>query len=184
MVYLLLADGFEEIETMVTVDVLRRCDIEVEIMSVTGKRVVTGAHRVVTKADGLFRRTSVVDADAIILPGGMPGAQTLAANPMLRESLRRLNTKGHVIAAICAAPMVLGMAGILEGRHATCYPGFEKYLTGAICHLDRYVVEDNNIITACGPAAALPFAIAIVKRIAPEKVDRVLAEMCYNYQLR
>lgn len=180
MVYLLLADGFEEMEAMVTIDILRRCDIEVEIMSVTGKRVVTGAHRIVTKADGLFRRSTITDADAIILPGGMPAAQTLANNVMLRESLRRLNSKGRTIAAICAAPMALGMAGVLEGRHATCYPGFEKHLAGAIYHPERYVVEDNNIITACGPAAAMPFAITIVKHLAPEKVDKVLSEMCYN----
>ena len=134
MIYLFLADGFEEIETIGTIDILRRCGLQVQTLSVTGKRVVTGAHGVVMKADSLFRKNHLIHCDALVLPGGSKGAETMAGNAVLRLAIQQQFLQGTVIAAICAAPMVLGEAGILKGKHATIYPGMQDHIDGAIYH--------------------------------------------------
>ena len=182
MIYLILADGFEDIEALGTADILRRCGLQVQSLSITGKRVVTSAHGAVVKADSLFRKNHLDFCDALVLPGGMKGAETIAANTVLRLALQQQYIQGSIIAAICAAPMALAAAGILKGKHATIYPGMQHYLEGAIYHSNAYVVEHDNIITGCGPAATHLFASAIAKRLVkePANVDNVIRSMCYE----
>lgn len=181
MVYLLLADGFEEIETIGTIDILRRCGLQVQTLSVTGKRVVNGAHGLIVKADSLFRKNHIVHCDALVLPGGSKGAETMYKNSILRLTISQQAHEGTLVAAICAAPMVLGAAGVLKGKHATIYPGLEQYIDGAIVHREALVVEHNNIITAAGPAATRLFAFAVARRLAsnPSVVDQVERDMLY-----
>lgn len=182
MIYVLLADGFEEIETLGTIDILRRCNLQVQTLSVTGKRVVVSARGVVIKADSLYRKNHIDNCEAIVLPGGLQGAETLNKNILLRQSLQTCHQNGVLIAAICAAPMVLGSAGILDGKHATIYPGMEDRIINAICHHDGLVVIDGNIITACGPAATPMFAFSIARALHSNEmlVTQVEIGMCYQ----
>ena len=134
MIYLILADGFEEMEAIGTIDILRRCGLQVQTLSITGKRVVVSARGVIVKADSLFRKNHLIHCDALILPGGLKGAETMNKNAVLRLAISQQCHEGTIIAAICAAPMVLGTAGVLKGKHATIYPGMEEHIEGAICH--------------------------------------------------
>lgn len=176
----MLADGFEEIEALATLDVLRRCGLMVNLISITGTRLVEGAHGLAVMTDNVFRQTKLAESDAIILPGGMPGAKNLLDCEGLRKVLVAYNEQGGLIAAICAAPMVLGQHGLLHERRATCYPGFEDKLVGATV-VDDYVVEDGNIITGKGPAAAIDFACAIAARfVSAERVAQVREGMLFK----
>lgn len=180
MIHILLAAGFEEIEAITTIDILRRLGLEVQTCSVTGTRLIQGAHGVPVMVDSLFRKNTVSETDCIVLPGGMPGTRNLWASETLRKSLVAHNQNGMTIAAICAAPMILGQLGILKGRHATCYPGFEKYLEGAEV-VDENVVIDGNIVTGRGPAAAKDFAFAIASKFLPaHEIEHVKGEMLYK----
>lgn len=180
MIHLMLADGFEEIEALATLDILRRCGLEVTTVSNTGTRLITGAHNIPVMADTIFRKGELLDSEAIILPGGMPGAKNLLSSEGLRKVLVALHEKEVLIAAICAAPMVLGQHGLLEGRNATCYPGFEDQLTGATL-VNKMVVEDGQIITGRGPAAAVEFAFAIAARfVAPHVIEEVKSGMLFR----
>ena len=159
-----LANGFEEIEAVSILDVLRRSDVSVLSVSVTGSKGVKGAHNIQVMADELFENIDFSGISMIVLPGGMPGSQNLFNHAGLREKLKDFNAKGKLLGAICAAPMVLGDLGILENRNATCYPGYGNYLKQA--HLKQgAVVEDGNIITGNGPAAALGFSFKLVERL-------------------
>jgi len=179
MVYVHFADGFEEIEAMTIVDLLRRAEIETETVSVTGRLPVTGAHGVKVVADILFEDAVYADCEFIVLPGGMPGASNLDAHEGLREKIYSFNNQGKGLAAICAAPLVLGHAGVLEGKKATCYPGFEKELTGAEPQEDA-VVCDGGVITSRGPATAMAFALAIIEEIkGKETADEIAAGLLY-----
>ena len=178
MVHLFLADGFEEIEALATVDVLRRCGIEVQTVSVTEEIIVEGAHGVGVVADELLESVDVTDSEALILPGGMPGAETLANTLKLQEILKVHAAKGGLCCAICAAPMVLGRLGLLKGRRATCYPGFEKFLEGAE-YTATAVEEDGSFITANGPSSAVDFACAIGKKLGAD-VENVRKGMLYR----
>ena len=182
MIYVFLADGFEEIETVGTIDILRRCDLQVQTLSVTGKRVVTSARGVVLKADSLFRKNHMEDCEAIILPGGLKGAETLEKHAVLRQTLQYFHSRNVWIAAICAAPMVLGTAGIIDGKHATIYPGMEDRIKLAKYHHDALVVKDGNLITACGPAATMTFAFTIARSLLKDNfiADQVAMGMCYQ----
>lgn len=180
MVYVFLADGFEEIEALGTIDILRRCGLSVQTLSVTGKRIVSGAHNVTVKADSVFRKNHLSEIEALVLPGGLKGAQTLNANAVLKQVLADFSAKGGLVAAICAAPMVLGSGGLLQGRHATCYPGMEDYLVGATYHANSYVVVDSNIITGCGPAATPYFAFSLAtKLIGADSANQVRKDMVF-----
>ena len=177
-VYAFFADGFEEIEALTAVDTLRRAGLNVEIVSVTPDEIVVGAHDVSLLCDVNFENCDFFDAELLLLPGGMPGAATLDKHEGLRKLILSFAEKGKPIAAICAAPMVLGKLGLLKGKKATCYPGFEQYLEGAEC-VGEYVVRDGNIITGMGPGAAMEFALAIVELLAgKEKVDELAEAMC------
>ena len=178
-VYEFLANGFEEIEGLAPVDILRRGGVDIQTVSVAGTEWVETSHGVVVKADRLFENCDFTDADMLLLPGGMPGSTNLNEHEGVKETLSRQAEKGGWIGAICAAPMVLGGLGLLNGRRATCSPGFEKYLIGA-----QYTAElltiDGNIITGEGPAATLPYAYKILSFfIDNEKVRDLQRKMQY-----
>ncbi len=173
MLHLFLADGFEEIEALATLDILRRCGLEVQTISISGAHTVHGAHGIPVYADAVFRQSELMESQCFILPGGMPGAQNLLDSSGLHKALITQYERGALIAAICAAPMVLGQHGLLKEHAATCYPGFEEYLEGADVQ-DNMVVESANIITGRGPAAAKDFAFAIAARfITPKQIKEV-----------
>ncbi len=172
-----LADGFEEIEAVSIIDVLRRADIHVLVVSVTGKTEVTGAHQLKIVADILFEDVNYDDVFMLVLPGGMPGASNLNAHTGLKELIEKFNASGKQLAAICAAPLVYGNLGILEGKQAVCYPGFESYLKGAEV-LTIPVVESGNVMTSRGPGTAIKFALKIVeKAVSVEKAQTLAGQM-------
>ncbi len=160
MNYLFLDNGFEEIEAITTIDLLRRANIALTTVSITGKPMVLGAHNIAVEADGLFENVDFDDAEMLILPGGQTH---LDQHNGLRELLLNHNDAGKLIAAICAAPSVLGKLGILKGKQATCYPGFESFLGES--YVGGLVVESKNIITAKGPGLAADFAFCIIEHI-------------------
>ncbi|MDR2816184.1 MAG: DJ-1/PfpI family protein [Proteiniphilum sp.] len=164
-VALFLANGFEEIEALATVDILRRAQIPVETISVSDTKTVSGAHNVPVIADKLFQEADFSEVEVLVLPGGMPGAKHLNEHEGLKKLITKFNGEGKQIAAICAAPMVLGGLGLLKDKRATCYPGFEAELTGAQT-TDENVVADGNITTGRGPGLAFDFALRLVERIA------------------
>ncbi|MCR4957143.1 MAG: DJ-1/PfpI family protein [Prevotella sp.] len=174
-VYVFLADGFEDVEALIPVDVLRRGGQEVVTVSVMGdSQVVESAHGVQIVADTLFDDVDLSDAKLLLLPGGMPGASNLYDHEGLKEALVRHCKQGKLTAAICAAPgVVLGQLGLLREKRATCYPGFEQLLggeyTGELCTVD------GNIVSAEGPAAAFPFAYKLLEMLAGESVSRQIA---------
>lgn len=182
MIFLFIADGFEDIEAIGTADILRRCGHEVQFVSITGKRVVTSAHGVVIKADSIFRKNHIIKPEALIFPGGLKSAETMKNNNVLRLTIQQQAYQHTLMAAICAAPMILGNAGVLRGFHATIYPGMEEHIDGAIYHSNARVVEHENFITANGPGATRHFAFVIARRLAknPEKVDEVERAMVYT----
>ncbi|MDD3169632.1 MAG: DJ-1/PfpI family protein [Eubacteriales bacterium] len=162
MVYVHLADGFEEIEALTVVDVLRRGEIAVEMVSMTESRTVRGAHDIVVTADRLFRETDYGKCDMIVLPGGMPGTANLGEHEGLSKQLCAFAQNGKWIAAICAAPSVLGKLSLLKGKRATSYPGYESQMIG-VDYREERVVRDGNLITSRGPGTAMEFALELVK---------------------
>lgn len=179
-VLLFLADGFEEIEALTTVDVLRRAGVQVTTVSINPTEMVIGAHGIPVMADGLFADCTPAEADMLILPGGMPGAANLDAHEGLRAAISAHAEAGKWLASICAAPMVYGHMGLLNGKKATCYPGFEGELAGAT-YTATPVEKDGNIITGKGPAVVLPFAYALAEVLVGEEVvAQVKAGMLYN----
>lgn len=169
MIHLLLATGFEEIEAITTIDILRRCGLEVKILSVTGARMITGAHGIAVNADGLLRKSTIAESECIILPGGMPGVTNLQASDCLRKCTISHFEKGKLVAAICAAPMALGAWDLLEGKEVTCYPGCQSGLNGGK-YVKKRVVTDGNLITANGSGAAVDFAFEIANYLCDEFV--------------
>lgn len=170
MVYVFLADGFEEIEALATVDIIRRAGIECKTVGVKGKEV-TGAHNISVISDILPKDIENSTATAVVLPGGMPGTVNLDKSDVVRNTVMYAANKGILIAAICAAPSVLGHLGLLKGKNATCYDGFEDELTGAKIQKVP-VCRDGNIITAAGAGAAVSFGLEIVKALKGEEESR------------
>lgn len=166
--FIFLAEGFEEIEALVVVDVLRRAGIDLKTVSINSERLVTGAHGIPVVADMLFAEADFSDADWLILPGGLPGATNLATCSPLCELLK--NHTGS-IAAICASPgVVLAPLGLLDGKEATCYPGFDEACRqGGATMRDNRVVVAERLITSNGPSSALRFALALVSAILGEE---------------
>jgi len=180
-VIILLADGFEEIEALTVVDVLRRADIVCDIVSL-GDVKVMGSHGIVVKYDKTISDGNLDQYDGIILPGGQPGSDNLKEDVRVIELVKDYFATGKLVAAICAAPIVLAEAGILNGRACTCYPGYEGELdqNNAIVKEDL-VVKDENIITSRGPATALEFSYEILNYLGEEKKTKALKEaMLYN----
>ena len=169
-----LASGFEEMEAMGVVDILRRGGIEAETVSITGERVVTGAHNIPVTADTTLENATLDGAAALILPGGLPGATNLDSSEPVKEALLRQYREGRIVAAICAAPLVLGGLGLLKGRNATCYPGFEPKLIGTNVTGEAVEVSDN-VITGKGPGLVMNFALALVAAIKNDAVAEEVA---------
>lgn len=170
-VALFLANGFEEIEALATVDILRRALIQVETVSISDEVNVTGAHGVTVVADNIFSETDFSDIDVLVLPGGMPGAKHLNEHNELKTLIGKFNDAGKLIAAICAAPIVLGGLGMLQNKRATCYPGFESELTGAQITGEKVEVDDN-IITGRGPGLTFDFALNLVEQIVGKEIRK------------
>ena len=163
MIYMFLADGFEEVEALCPLDVLRRAGLEVITVGVGGKDTVVGSHGIVVQADipDVMYRDSA--PEMIILPGGMPGSSNLDESKIVDAALRVAAKKEAYLCAICAAPMVLGKRGYLNGKKAVCYPGFEKYLDGATVPKGETVIRDGNVITAKGMGVAFDFGLELVR---------------------
>ena len=172
MIAVLLADGFEEIEALTPVDMLRRAGLEVLTVGITSK-IAVGAHGISVICDKLPEEIDLDMISTVILPGGMPGSLNLDASAFTDEILKSVNARGGRIAAICAAPLVLGRRGLLEGRRATCYPGFENELVGATV-TDEPVITDGNITTARGMGVALEFSKELISLlVAKEKAEEL-----------
>jgi 4-methyl-5(b-hydroxyethyl)-thiazole monophosphate biosynthesis len=167
MVYLFLANGFETIEALAVVDMLRRAKIDVKTVGVTGK-IVASSHNIDVTADIEIDEFDVKNADAVVLPGGMPGTLNLEADKTVQGAVDYCVENKKYICAICAAPSILGHKGLLKGKEAICFPGFENDLTGAILS-DKYVVTDGLIITARGAGVAVDFGLEIVKALKGEE---------------
>jgi len=174
-VALFLATGFEEIEAVCIIDVMRRAGVELDIISVSGVEYVTGGHGIILKSDYLFFFIDFSVYDLFILPGGMPGTTNLSKHEGLCQLLVDVNEQSKRIAAICAAPIVLGQIGVLKGRMATCYPGFEEGLTDAKV-LNQDIVRDGNIITGKGAGIAMDFALELLKDYLTMDEVKLLAE--------
>lgn len=176
-IYVHLAEGFEEIEAITIIDVLRRSGLEVVTVSISNDLMVTGAHKIAVKADILFKNADYKQAEMIVLPGGMPGAKNLSEHEGLNSQIKKFFDEGKLLGAICAAPLVFGKLGILKGKKVVCFPGFENYLTGAVVKEDP-VVLDGNIITGRGPGVAMQFAYEIVRLLKDEQnVAKLRKEM-------
>ena len=177
MFFCFLADGFEETEALAPVDILRRADIPVTTVGVGGE-MIRGSHNIFVKADMTIDEFNIDDEiSGVILPGGMPGTKNLYADEIVRDAVTYCASRGLLIGAICAAPSIFGKMGLLEGKRATCFPGFEKELKGAQVCGDKVVV-DGNVITAKGAGCALDFGFAIVaQEDSKELADRICAAM-------
>lgn len=165
MNYIFLDNGFEEIEAITTIDLLRRANIALTTVSMSDDSIVKGAHDIPVQADKLFAQVDFTDAEMLILPGG---ATNLIEHKCLCDLLVKHNLEGKQLAAICAAPAVLGQLGILENKQATCYPGFEHYLGES--HVGGLVVESHNVITAKGPGLSSDFAFCLIEKIVGSEV--------------
>lgn len=176
MYYMFLAPGFEEVEALLPLDLMRRAGIDVLTVAIGGKMPIMSSHEIRIRPDmyeGAFEYTNK-DIEGIILPGGMPGTTNLDASPVVHMAIDKALQNNALICAICAAPMILGKRGILKGKKATCFPGFEKYLEGA--EVGGRVVRDGNIITAIGMGAAMEFGLEIVAAIkGREAADKLAA---------
>lgn len=176
MVYILLADGFEEIEALAPCDMLRRAGIETRLVSVTEKLHVKSSHSIGVMADLTISEMNVRDIEMLVFPGGMPGAKNLDEHPRTDMLVRRCAEKNIYLAAICAAPMILGKRGVLAGKKAVCFPGFEKYLAGAEIPEGERVVRDGNIVTAIGAGAAVEFGLKLVETIKDKETADALRD--------
>lgn len=179
-IYVFLATGFEDIEALGAVDVMRRAALPVRTVSVTGERTVMSSHHVGIVADELFDDVDFSDAALLYLPGGMPGAANLQAHEGLAALIQRHFEAGRPLAAICAAPMVYGGMGLLDGLRATCYPGFEDSLLGAEA-TGELVVQDGQFFLGKGPAAVLELSYRLVEHFCGiEKSAEIRDAMIYN----
>ncbi|MBQ4118940.1 MAG: DJ-1/PfpI family protein [Clostridia bacterium] len=167
MVYLFLANGFEECEAITPLDILRRANVEVKTVGI-GSNTITGSHNITINCDTVNKNLNLDKLEGIILPGGIPGTPNLEKDNTVQATIDYCNENGLLICAICAAPSILGHKGLLRGKKATCYPGFEPELLGAEI-INEKVVSDNNIITACGAGAASDFGFKILGYLKDER---------------
>lgn len=166
-VYVFLAEGFELVEALMPVDMLRRADIPVQTVSITASRQVTSSNKVSVEADLALAEADFALAEALVLPGGLPGTTNLGACPLLVEKLKEFAADpSKKVAAICAAPSVLGQNGLLAGKRAICYPGWEDKLEGAVVQPGAKAVVDGNIITSRGMGTAMEFSLALITELA------------------
>ncbi len=175
-VAVLLAEGFETIEGLTTVDILRRAKVQCDTISIKDKSVTT-SHGIVIEADKILSE-DIYQYDILVLPGGMPGAVNLRDDNRVIEIIKKFYCEGKIVAAICAGPIAFGKAEITENKNMTCYPGFEDQLIGCN-YKDELVVVDGNIITGKGPAAAVGFAFEILKHIDSQKAEEIKVGMLF-----
>lgn len=174
MVYVMLAEGFEEVEALTVVDYVRRSSLDLKTIGITGK-TVTGSHGITVTADLLPEETKI--PDMVVLPGGLPGTNHLNDSDFVKQMITACLEQGGTAAAICAAPSVLGGMGLLNGKKAVCYPGFEERLEGAELLTDA-VVRDENVITAKAAGAAASFAYAVIAALAgKEKAEEIRCQV-------
>ena len=178
MIAIMMADGFEEIEALTPVDILRRAGLDARMVAV-GSKVAVGSHGIAVVCDMTADEVNLDEVTAVVFPGGMPGSLNLDASPYSDKFIEAVNKNRGRLAAICAAPLVLGRRGLLDGKRAICYPGFEKELKGAIIE-NAPVVTDGNITTAIGMGAALPFALELVRVILGEEKANEIAAAIQN----
>lgn len=179
MVYVLLADGFEESEAVVTADILHRSGAQVALVGVTGE-TVSGDHGIAIRSDIPLDAVNPADMELLVLPGGMGGVENLYASGKVRDLVQKAADGPGLLGAICAAPTILGKMGLLEGRKAVCYPGLEEDLKGADVQEEEDVVVDGNIITGRGPGAAAAFGLELAGLLkGPETADDVAADGCW-----
>lgn len=174
MVYLFMADGFEEVEGLTVVDILRRAGVEIQTVSIMGRKNVISSHQVEIMADCLFEEISD-DAEMLVLPGGIPGTPNLKAHQGLDALIRTSAERGIYLAAICAAPTVYGAKGLLQGKKATCYPGMENELTGAVVSYENVVV-DGNYVTSRGLGTAIEFGLKLAELLKGKDMADLIAE--------
>lgn len=180
MIYVFLATGFEDIEALAPVDIMRRANLPVQTVSISDEYFVCSSHGVGVQADLLLDEVDFEQADMLILPGGMPGSSNLDQCEPLRRAILDHYRAGKKLAAICAAPMVYGHLGLLEGLHATCYPGIESHLKGALC-TGAIVEEDGQFITAKGPGASFEFGYRIASFfLGDEAIEPLRQGMIYS----
>lgn len=181
MVYILLADGFEEAEAIVPADLLRRTGAEVALVGVTG-RVVTGAHGIAVQSDLELAQVKQDALELLMLPGGLGGVQNIGASPAAMELIRDAAEAGRYVAAICAAPSLLGKLGLLDGRRAVCYPGLEKAMGAADAQTGHSVVADGRFITGEGPGAAFDFGLKLVETLkGADAAEQVRHDACWRH---
>ncbi len=179
-VFVFLADGFEEIEGLTVVDLLRRAGENVTTVSIMGRKEIHGAHNIDVLADALYEGEDFSCGDMLVLPGGMPGTLNLGAYKPLTDMILDWNAKGKKIAAICAAPSIFGDLGILEGKEAVCYPGFEERLTGATIGNGPVAVA-GNITTSRGLGTAIDFSTALITQLqSKEKAESIKKSIIYG----
>ncbi|MGN0707251.1 MAG: DJ-1 family glyoxalase III [Faecalibacterium sp.] len=175
------ADGTEECEALLVIDLLRRAKVEVIIASASGRRELLSSHSIALTADALAEEVDYTDVDLVVLPGGIPGTPNLAANAAVTRVVTEFARAGKKVAAICAAPSILADLGLLEGRRATAYASFQDKLAGATV-LDEEVVVDGNITTSYGLGGAIPFGLELVRQLAGEaEADRIRKGIAYRH---
>ncbi|MDP4181401.1 MAG: DJ-1/PfpI family protein [Bacillota bacterium] len=174
-VYLFLTDGFEEIEAICVVDILRRAGIDAVTVSITGKKAVTGSHNIKIEADHLMEECDFKDGAMLVIPGG-PGAGNFSEHSRFIDLLNKYSSEDKWIASICAAPTILGKIGLLKDKKAVCYPGMECDLKGAKVDMSSRVVVDGKFITSRGPGTTFDFALQIVERLAGNSAVKSLKE--------
>lgn len=178
-IMMFMADGCEEVEALMTVDLIRRAGIALSMVSITGNEMICGSHRIMIKADEMFENADYSDCEMLILPGGGVGTENLKKHPGVTEKLQEFNRNGKMLAAICAAPTALAAAGVMDGKKATCYPGMSEGLTKYGCaYEDVPVVVSENTITGRSLGAAVDFASAIITHFcgsaAAQKVQKAI----------
>ncbi len=180
MICVFLAHGFEEIEALTVVDLLRRADIQIKTVSIMGEKMVYGAHGIGIEADILFGAADFKNCAMMVFPGGMPGTTNLCNHKELIEEVKQFYASGKPLAAICAAPMVLAKAGLFDGHEATIYPGMEEELVGAVPTAGN-VVKSGQLITSKGPGTAMDFALALITELeGEEKALEIREELIYR----
>ena len=176
-----LADGLEECEGLITVDLLRRAGVEVTTASIHDRTTIYSSHKITFEADCLASSLDTAAYDLVFLPGGLTGTKNLSESALVAETARKQKESGKLLAAICAAPSVLGNLGLLAGKKATCYPGFDTQLIGAE-YTAEPVTEDGNIITGKGMGATIPFALHLIARLeGQEKAVEIRDKIMYPF---
>lgn len=179
-VYIFLADGFEDIEGLTVVDLMRRAGIDIETVSIRESREITTSHGIEMKTDRVFKETDFSDADMLVLPGGMPGTKYLGEYQPLCDLLKDFYGKGGKVAAICAAPTVLASLGFLEGRNATAYPSCMEGLAGAKPSPESVII-DGNVTTSRGLGTAIDFALSLIGQLlGDDKADEIAESVVYS----